>query len=108
MARVTRLRKFDRFYKDVAAGKLPQFTALEPNYGTSSEENPDDVQVGERFIAKVVHALMHAPTWRSTALFITYDEHGGYYDHVPPPPAVAPDSIPPMRGPRDVPGTYDS
>ena len=47
---------------------------------------------------------MHAPTWKHTALFITYDEHGGYYDHVPPPPAVLPDSIPPMLGSGDAPG----
>ena len=47
---------------------------------------------------------MRAPTRKHTALFITYDEHGGYYDHVPPPPAVLPDSIPPMLASSDVPG----
>ena len=40
-------------------------------------------------------------------LIYTYDEHGGYYDHVPPPSAIPPDSIPPQLGPRDVPGGYD-
>ena len=54
-----------------------------------------------------MRALMKAPTWKSTALFITWDEHGGYYDHVPPPPAIAPDSIPPVLGPGDVPGGYN-
>ncbi len=105
--RAARLHKFDSFYTDVAAGKLPQFTFLDPNYTTTSEENPQDVQVGEEFMAKVVHALTHAPTWSNTALFITYDEHGGYYDHVPPPAAIKPDSIPPMLAPGDLPGAYD-
>ncbi len=48
-------------------------------------------------MAEVVRTLMHAPTWRHTALFITYDEHGGYYDHVPPPRALRPDAIAPLR-----------
>jgi phospholipase C len=107
VGRAARFKKFDQFYLDAAAGRLPQFALLEPNYSTTSEENPQDVQVGEQFIARVVRALMHAPTWKSTALFITYDEHGGYYDHVPPPRAIKPDSIAPMLGPRDVPGAYD-
>ena len=74
----------DQFIADSAAGHLRQFTFIDPNYDTTSEENPQDIQVGEQFVAKIVHALMHAPTWKNTALFITYDEHGGYYDHVPP------------------------
>jgi phospholipase C len=105
--RAARLRKFDTFDADVAAGKLPAFTFLDPNYGTTSEENPQDVQVGEEFVARVVHALMRAPTWKNTALFITYDEHGGYYDHVPPPKAIKPDNIAPILQPGDKPGAYD-
>ena len=106
-ARGKRQHLFDQFYPDVAAGKLPAFTFLDPNYGTTSEENPQDVQVGEQFVARVVNALMRAPTWKNTALFITYDEHGGYYDHVPPPKAIKPDNIPPMLAPGDRPGAYD-
>jgi phospholipase C len=55
----------------------------------------------------VVHALLKAPTWKKTALFITYDEHGGYYDHVPPPRAIRPDAIDPTLAPGDLPGTYN-
>jgi phospholipase C len=106
-ARAPRQRAFSRFLPDVAAGKLPQFTFLDPNYTTTSEENPQDIQVGEEYVAQVVHALMHAPTWDKTALFITYDEHGGYYDHVPPPKAIKPDSIPPKLAPGDMPGAYN-
>jgi phospholipase C len=109
-ARVPRVHPIARFYTDAAAGQLPGFTFLDPNYGTTSEENPQDIEVGERFVASVVEALMHAPTWRSTALFITYDEHGGYYDHVPPPRAIRPDNIGPIRSPGQpplLPGTFD-
>jgi len=106
-ARGLRQHKFDQFYPHAAAGRLPAFTFLDPNYSTTSEEDPQDVQVGEDFIARVVHALMRAPTWRHTALFITYDEHGGFYDHVPPPRAIKPDNIPPMLSPGDIRGGYD-
>ncbi len=104
--RSARVHSFDQFTGDVAAGRLPQFTFIDPDYTTTSEENPQDVQVGEQFIARVVNALMRAPTWRHTALFITWDEHGGYYDHVPPPRAIKPDSIPPRRKAGDAPGGY--
>ena len=96
-----------QFYADAAAGKLPQYTFLDPQYTTTSEENPQDIQVGERFVASVVHALMKAPTWSSTALFINYDEGGGYYDHVPPPTAIKPDDIPPIPVAGNVPGQYN-
>jgi phospholipase C len=105
-ARGPKQHTFDQFGSDVAAGRLPPFTFIDPNYTTTSEENPQDIQVGEQFIAQVVRALMAAPTWRHTALFITYDEHGGYYDHVPPPRAIKPDSIPPRVKPGDAPGGY--
>ena len=49
---------------------------------------------------RVTNAVLHSPQWRRTALFITYDEHGGYYDHVPPPRAVPPDDIPPAAASR--------
>jgi phospholipase C len=102
-----RVRHFSRFLSDAAAGRLPQFTFLDPNYSTTSEENPQDIQLGERYIAQVVHALMNARTWKHTVLFLTYDEHGGYYDHVPPPPAIVPDSIPPDLAPGDPPAAFD-
>jgi phospholipase C len=106
-ARGARQHKFDQFYKDVAAGRLPAFTFLDPNYSTTSEENPQDIQVGEEFIARVVRALTRAPSWKNTALFITHDEHGGYYDHVSPPRAIKPDNIPPKLAPGDIKAGYD-
>ena len=68
---------------------------MDPNFDTESEENPQDLRRGEQMAAKVINAVMHSPNWAKTVLIWTYDEHGGYYDHVPPPPAVRPDDIPP-------------
>ena len=95
------------FLSDAAAGKLPSFSFVEPQYSYESQEDPQDVQVGERFIARIARAVMQSPNWESTVLFINYDEHGGYYDHVPPPATVPPDDTPPMLGPNDIPGGYD-
>ncbi len=86
----------DAFFTDAAAGTLPGFAIIDPQYDTGSEENPQDIAVGEAFAAQVVNAVMSSPAWPRTLLVWTYDEHGGYYDHVPPPPAIAPDSIAPI------------
>jgi phospholipase C len=88
------------FFTDAAAGTLPNYCLVEPDYGHQSEENPQNIAVGEEFAASVVNAVINGPAWDRTALLLTYDEHGGYYDHVPPPAAIPPDSI----GPDLVPG----
>ena len=89
---------------------LPTVSFVDPGFVSDpgeSEENNDDIRYGENFVSKVVNAVFHSPNWKNTVLIYTYDEHGGYYDHVPPPAAIAPDSIPPKLGPGDVPGGYD-
>jgi phospholipase C len=101
------LAKIDQFYEDAAAGTLPSFSLVEPDYEHQSEENPQDVQFGDQFMDKVVRAVMAGPNWSSTMLIWTYDEHGGYYDHVPPPAAVPPDDVPPALKPGDPPGGFD-
>ena len=101
------LAGIDRFYADAAAGTLPSFSLVEPDYEKQSEEDPQDVQFGDQFLGKVVNAVMSGPGWPSTMLIWTYDEHGGYYDHVPPPAAVTPDDIPPTLGSGDPPGGFD-
>jgi phospholipase C len=109
-ANLARVKSPAQFYADAEAGTLPPFSFIDPDYTYQSEENPQDVQVGERFLSSVVHALMKSPAWPGTALFITYDEGGGYYDHVPPPRAIRPDRIAPIRGPGApplAPGGFD-
>jgi phospholipase C len=101
------LAKIDQFYVDAAAGTLPSFCLVEEDFGHQSEENPQDIQFGDQFVSKVVNAVMASPNWPTTMLIWTYDEHGGYYDHVPPPAAIAPDDILPVLQPDDPPGGFD-
>ena len=89
------LRHVRRFLSDAAAGTLPAVSIVDPDYQTCSEENPQDVRAGEGFSARIIDAVMRGPAWPHTLLIWFYDEHGGYYDHVPPPPAVEPDDVAP-------------
>ena len=91
---VRHLRTTQQFFADAAAGTLPSVSIVDPDFGAYSEENPQDIGLGESFSAAIVDAVMNGPAWESTLLLWIYDEHGGYYDHVPPPAAVAPDDIP--------------
>jgi phospholipase C len=69
-----------------------------------TEEDPQDVYWGEAWAAALVQAVLDSKTWERTLLVYIYDEHGGYYDHVPPPAAIPPDSIAPEVDP---PGAYN-
>ena len=87
--------KFADFTAAAAAGTLPAFTFLEPGWSsTGNSQHPDyDVALGEQLIHDVYEALRAGPAWGQTLLVLTYDEHGGCYDHVPPPGgAVPPDN----------------
>lgn len=95
---VARCVKNAQFFSDAAGGRLPSISYLEENFAYQSEENPQDIAFGESFLRRVATAVMDSPVWPKTALFITYDEHGGWYDHVPPPRAVPPDNIPAALG----------
>jgi phospholipase C len=91
----TRIVLNTQFFTDAAAGSLPNYSLVEPDYGNQSEENPQNIAMGEEFAARVINAVINGPAWDRTLLILTYDEHGGYYDHVPPPAAIPPDSIGP-------------
>jgi len=111
--RLGNIKPIQAYYADAALGKLPQVTFIDPLFGgptnVENDEHPDaNVQVGERFVSSVIRALFASPEWSSSALFLTYDEHGGFYDHVVPPAAAAPDDIPPMLQPGDVAAGFDS
>jgi phospholipase C len=101
-----------QFATDARAGALPHVVFVDPLFfGTpnveSDEHPPSNIQVGQKFVAGIVQALFASPQWPRSALFLMYDEHGGYYDHVPPPPACKPDDVSPMLDPNDVPGEFD-
>jgi phospholipase C len=84
------------FLDDVAAGQLPAVSWIDPRFkdlrvlGPDSNDDhpPSDVLAGQDLILTVYHALANAPTWPKTLLIVTYDEHGGFYDHVAPPAAT--------------------
>jgi len=96
------------FYGDCRSGHLPEVSLLTPDLFVVSEGETQDVQIGETFTASIVDAVLNGPEWARTMLIITYDEGGGYYDHVPAPAAVPPDEVPPaIRVPPDQPGGYD-
>ena len=103
----SRIKTIDQFHADAKSGSLPSVSYLDPNILTSTEENPQDVSLGEYFVSTVVNSLLNSPAWDRTMLVWTYDEHGGYYDHVPPPPAIPPDDIAPVLSATDQPGGYD-
>jgi phospholipase C len=121
-----------QFHLDCAAGTLPSVSLVDPEFGVLSdvgsglasvpelapyaegletvggdEENPQDMAYGERWAYETIKAVLESPAWPRILLIYTYDEHGGYYDHVPPPPAIEPDSIPPELEAGDVPGAYN-
>src|SRR5689334_18623199 len=74
------------FLNDCRKGRLPQVSFLIPSYARGWDEHPPaSVQVGESLMQECVTALRESPLWDSSAFLITYDEHGGYFDHVPPP-----------------------
>lgn len=100
---------YDQFLADCRAGVLPDYAFVEPNYSDhdgpggaiiASDQHPDHhVLEGERFIASIYNAIRGNPAlWETTALLVTYDEHGGIYDHVPP-PACTPDGF--VAQPKD-------
>ena len=72
-----------------------------------TEEDPQCMYYGELWAYETVEAVLRSPAWERTLLIYTYDEHGGYYDHVPPPAAIPPDDIVPTLAPDDPHGGYD-
>ena len=88
---------------DAMAGRLPNYSFIEPRYFSdpllrrmpNDQHPPHNVLFAERLIARVYDAIRNGPAWERTLFVIIYDEHGGIYDHVPPPPAVPPDNLQP-------------
>jgi phospholipase C len=91
---LTRFAHFDSFQAACASGSLPQYSFLEPSFvdQPNDEHPPHDVVAGEQFLWNVWQAVSQSPAWSEILLLITYDEHGGTYDHVMPPwGATSPD-----------------
>jgi phospholipase C len=92
----------DDFAEDAQNGELPEVAFVDPSFlnaraGLTDEGPPADVEVGQAFVFRQVKALMSSRSWATSAMFITYDEAGGLYDHVPPPAACLPGGTPPQQ-----------
>jgi phospholipase C len=98
-----------QFYADAAAGTLPSYTFIEPHFFSSLTYGPENdghppvnpididgpslLRRADELVGDVYLALRNSPTWDRTLFVVTFDEHGGTYDHVPPPLAVRPDDV---------------
>jgi phospholipase C len=98
----------DLFDLDATEGWLPQVSFVELPASVSDEHPPGSVQLGQAATAARIRALIKGKNWPDSTLFMTYDEGGGFYDHVPPPKACKPDDSPMVYGyPNDPPGDFD-
>ncbi len=101
-----------QFQTDLDNGTLPDIAYVEAGYSTGKDEHPTEgdqnpggsVQGGSNFVATyVINPLMQSSSWKDSVFILTWDESGGFYDHVAPQPAVSPDGIPPSDlAPTDI------
>ncbi len=80
------------FFACAQTGQLPSVSFIDPHFvnyppGSNCDEPPSDVAAGQALVQRIVDAVVTSPAWDKTLLLIVYDEHGGFYDHVPPPAA---------------------
>lgn len=99
------IRPYEKFAGDLQGAFLYSYVFIEPSYallndykGSTSEHPLDDIRLGEGLIKSTYEAIRNSPVWKSSVLIITWDEHGGFFDHVGPPPAVAPGDTAPSGG----------
>lgn len=78
------IQSVDHFYSAARSGRLPAVSWVVPS-GTVSEHPPAPVSFGQSYVTSLVNAVMRSPNWRSTAIFLAWDDWGGFYDHVVPP-----------------------
>jgi phospholipase C len=96
------LSTVDQFLVDANNGTLPQVVFVEPASAEGLDEHPADIgsgavdiQTGAKFVASLINGLMKSPSWKDSIFILTWDEFGGFYDHVSPQPTVSPDGIAP-------------
>jgi phospholipase C len=90
-AKLNGLGTIEKFFEDASAGTLPPFAIIDPAFagGGANDDHPDhDIRLGQALIGSVMAALAQSPQWSKCLFVLTYDEHGGFYDHVPPPATV--------------------
>ena len=96
-----------QFLTDAANGTLPQVAMIDPGYTSGRDEHPAEtipsgsVEKGSAYVSTLINGLMQSPSWSDSVFILTWDEVGGFYDHVSPQLTVSPDGIPPsdLAGP---------
>jgi phospholipase C len=78
------IESLSNFFTDAKSGTLPAVSWIVPN-GAVSEHPPGLITAGQAYVTGLVNAIMQSPDWSSTAIFLTWDDWGGFYDHVSPP-----------------------
>ena len=86
----------DDFTAQARSGDLAEVSFLDLN-SQNNEHPPDDIRDGEARVASIIDAIRSGPAWKSSIIILTWDEGGGFYDHVTPPSATPPDNIPPGK-----------
>jgi phospholipase C len=92
---------YDQFLEDAKSGSLPSVAFVEPRFvgeeqGVSGDDHPHaDIRTGDAFLSQTFRAVAGGPQWGSTVFIVTYDEWGGFFDHVPPPLAAAANDVDP-------------
>jgi len=76
------------FFDAAKTGKLPSFSLIDPDFVASDDHPAHNILRGQAFVASVYKALAESPAWSKSLLIVTYDEHGGFHDHVAPPAAT--------------------
>jgi phospholipase C len=79
-----RIQPHGRYFRAAREGTLPSVSWVVPVYGGRSEHPPHDLREGQAWVTRVINAAMHGPAWERTAIFLVWDDWGGFYDHVPP------------------------
>lgn len=97
-----------QFLTDVANGTLPAISFIDTGFESGKDEHPPTpIQPGAAQVATFINALMQSPSWKDSVFILTFDEGGGFFDHVPPMPTVNPDGIRPTDLlPKDIQGDF--
>ncbi len=86
----THIAPISQYFTDVQNRALPQFAYIEPNFGAGDEHpgSGQSILSGQQQVASIINALLFSPSWDDSVFFLSFDEAGGPYDHVPPVPGV--------------------
>lgn len=96
-----KMKRLSDYFSDIQNGNLPQVVFIDATFDGQDEHPSGNIQYGQSWTATNINALIKSKYWNDSVVFLTYDENGGFYDHVPPPEACIPDQIKPKDEPSD-------